>query len=190
MLKLKEKPKTAKNVFSELYYEFSESNSSKVLLSHHGKFTDELVNGITETLERMLTIKDCSSTTIRRMFSIVLEGLQNICLCSKKDGNGDQFGHLMIKELDGKFCVSIGNIIDTNSKPTIQQHIDKLNGMEYPQLKEFYSRNIFNGYSLVDRCTKLGFNTIALKSKSQINYQFHNFENNGSCYFEMSVVFD
>ena len=175
-----------KNLFQELHDDFTNHGENSVVMSHNGEFSLDLVNSLSEGLEYILYRQDVKRTIIKRMFSIMIEGLQNIRLHGKTDLLNRQLGHVLIMEKNDSFSVSLGNIIDIDSKKILTNHLNGLNSMNLSELKEYYLDVLGNGEMTSKGGAGLGFTTIALKAKSKIQFQFINFEEN-TCYFEMRL---
>jgi hypothetical protein len=186
MAKPKEENIDVNGIFQELHNDFSNHKAGYVVMSHFGEFSQDLVNSLSEGLEYIMHSRNATKTTTKRMFTIMIEGLQNVRLHGARNISGKQFGHVMILESDGTYTVSFGNIVDTQSKKVLTEHLNKLNNMSISQVKELYLETLSNGLMTEKGGAGLGFITIALKAKSNIDFQFIDFEEN-TFYFEMRV---
>lgn len=187
MVKPKERHIDVNGIFQELHSDFLSRKEGYVVMSHFGEFSQDLVNSLSEGLEYIMRNKETPKIITKRMFSIMIEGLQNIRLHGAKSMANKQLGHVMILENGGAYSVSFGNIVDTQSKDILSAHLNKLNNMDSSGIKEFYLETLSNGVMTEKGGAGLGFITIALKSKSSIDYSFIDFEQD-SFYFEMRVA--
>lgn len=176
----------AKSIYKELHNDFTNHCSDYIVMSHFGEFSQDLVNSLSEGLEYIMVQRDEKRILIKRMFSIMIEGLQNIRLHGAKNLAKKQLGHAMIMEKEGIYSVSFGNIVDNQGKKILKKHLDKLNAMELSEMKDYYLDVLGNGVMTDRGGAGLGFTTIALKSKSKIRFQFIDYEEDTS-YFEMRV---
>lgn len=176
----------AKSIYQELHGDFTNQCSNYLVMSHFGEFSQDLVNSLSEGLEYIMDRRETKRITIKRMFSIMIEGLQNIRLHGKKNYRNKHLGHVMIMEKDSHYSVSFGNIVDIESKQILTEHLNRLNNMNLSEMKSYYIDVLGNGEITGRGGAGLGFTTIALKSKSKIHFQFIEFEEN-TCYFEMRV---
>ncbi|WP_159038409.1 SiaB family protein kinase [Brumimicrobium mesophilum] len=176
----------AKSIYQELHDDFTNHGSNFVVMSHFGEFSQDLVNSLSEGLEYIMDRRDVKRIITKRMFSIMIEGLQNIRLHSKVNSLNKKIGHVMIMEKNESYSVSFGNIVDENSKKNITDYLNKINNMNLENLKAYYLDILGNGEMTDKGGAGLGFTTISLKSKSKIKFQFINFEED-TCYFEMRV---
>ena len=187
MTKPKEINIDEKGIFHEMYTDFAGSKEGYVVMSHFGEFSQDLVNSLSEGLEYIMQSKNAPKTITKRMFSIMIEGLQNIRLHGTKNLVNKKLGHVMIMENEGAYSVSFGNIVDVESKHILSEHLTKLNNMDSSEVKEFYLKTLSNGVMTEKGGAGLGFITIALKAKSKIDYNFVDYEQN-TFYFEMRVT--
>ncbi|RYM33376.1 hypothetical protein ERX46_10570 [Brumimicrobium glaciale] len=176
----------AKGIYNELHNEFTDHGNNLMVMSHLGEFSQELVNSLSEGLEYIMDQREVKRIIIKRMFSIMIEGLQNVRLHGKANLLKKQLGHVMIIEKNGMFSVSFGNIVDEQGKSILTKHLNKLNNMELSEMKGYYLDVLGNGDMTDKGGAGLGFTTIALKSKSKINFQFLEYEED-SYYFEMRI---
>lgn|SRR5690554_3269031 len=179
----------AKSIYHELLETFTEESERSIVMSHFGEFSQDLVNSLTEGLEFIMTEREVDKVLVKRMFSIMIEGLQNIRIHGKSNEEELQLGHVMIKEKAKVFSASFGNIVDENGKKTLDQHLNKLNSFTPEELKLYYLDILGNG-AMTDRGgAGLGFTTIALKAKAKIKFQFIDFAED-KYYFEMQIQLD
>lgn len=178
----------AKSIYQELHSEFTNHGDNFLLMSHFGEFSQDLVNSLSEGLEYIMLQRNEKRILIKRMFSIMIEGLQNIRLHGVKNDQNKQLGHVMIMEEDNSYSVSFGNIVDQKGKNILNKHLKKLNEMNLDELKEYYLDVLGNGVMTDKGGAGLGFTTISLKSKSKIKFQFIDYQED-SFYFEMRVDF-
>ena len=176
----------AKNIYNELQNEFTAQGSRHIVMSHFGEFSQDLVNSLSEGLEHILGQREVKRIVIKRMFSIMIEGLQNIRLHGIKSRSQRQFGHVMIVEKDNAYSVSFGNVVDEKGEDILTKHLNKLNEMDLSERKDYYLDILGNGDMTNKGGAGLGFTTIALKSKSKIDFQFIEYEED-TLYFEMRV---
>lgn len=176
----------AKGIYNGLNNEFTEHGSKHMVMSHFGEFSQDLVNSLSEGLEHILDQREVKRIIIKRMFSIMIEGLQNIRLHGIKNMSNKQLGHVMIVEKNGSYSVSFGNVVDEKGEAILTKHLNKLNEMDLSERKDYYLDILGNGDMTNKGGAGLGFTTIALKSKSKIEFQFIDYEEDTS-YFEMRV---
>ncbi len=173
-------------IYRNLHNEMAEEKGSVIVLSHFGEFSQDLVNSLSEGVEQIMRTNDVKKPVIKRMFSIMIEGLQNIRIHGAKDTEGKQLGHVIVLDRKENYSISFGNLIDNKKKNFIAQHLQKLNEMDPVEVKQYYMEVLGNGLLSEKGGAGLGFITMCLKSKSKLRHQFFECFDHYS-YFEVSM---
>ena len=156
--------------FQEIFGRYNLNTDSRVIVSHFGEFSQELVNSLSTSVENMMIESGDKKGVVKRMFSILVEGLQNIRIHGGRDDNGKQVSFIVILQSPEKYIVALSNLVNSNQINTITKRIDELNQMELPEIKERYMEVLSNGIMSNKGGAGLGFITMALKSKNKLNY--------------------
>lgn len=176
-------------VYRDLHNEMSDRDGAVIVLSHFGEFSQDLVNSLSEGLEQIMVTNNVKKTIIKRMFSIMIEGLQNIRIHGAKDNGGKQLGHVIVLDEGENYTISLGNLIQDKKKAFITDHLNDLNAMDQAEVKEYYMKVLGNGLLSEKGGAGLGFITMCLKSKSKLEYNFHDCKDDFS-YFEVRMKLD
>lgn len=176
-----------RNAYQDIYDTFIAIDNSSLIIAHFGRFSQDLVNSISEGVENILISNDVKKGIIKRMFSILIEGLQNIRIHGGTDPEDNQVGHVIVLRTDESYKVSFGSYATEDDKAFLTAHLNELNAKTIEEVKEFYLKVLSNGFLSNKGGAGLGFITIALKSKSSIKYNFHKTDHKGLYYFEFSV---
>ncbi|MFN5415524.1 MAG: SiaB family protein kinase [Flavobacteriia bacterium] len=144
-----------------------------VILSHFGYFSQDLVNGFSENVEEILTSAGEKKQIIKRIFSILIEGLQNIRVHGEADADGKYYGSFILAKDETKYSIIFGSLIKRENKITLEKRIENLNILEEDQTKEHYMSVLTNGIASATGNAGLGFITMKLKSKSNIKAKFY-----------------
>lgn len=177
-----------KEAYQGIYVEFSEVEDEDILLSHFGRFTIELTHSLSERLETLMMKKKFSASTIKKMFTIIIEGLKSLCLNGGKCQNEHQRGHIMIKsDPKGRYNISIGNSVSQDKIEEICNNIDHVNQLSPEEIKESYNRSLLNTIESNTESDNLGLTIMSMKAQSKIKYQIINCMS-GCCYLEMRLM--
>lgn len=144
-----------------------------LVLSHFGYFSQDLVNGFTENVEEILISAGEKKQIIKRVFSILIEGLQNIRVHGQKDEHGKQYGSFILAKDSSKYCIIFGSLIKSEAKSSLEERINNLNSLEDEAVKELYMSVLTNGIVSVTGNAGLGFITMRLKSKNKLKLRFY-----------------
>lgn len=178
--------KEVNECFEHLYHDLSEGDENNVILAHFGEFTQDLVNTISEGVEGKLYDIGTKKSVIKKMFSILIEGLQNIRIHGEKYNNDSQHGHVIVADAEDKFVVSFGNYVKNSEKNRLIENLNKLNELSTIEVKQLYMEVLGNGIISEKGGAGLGFITIAMKSKSKLEYNFKEI-NKDLSYFYVNV---
>jgi len=97
--------------YQEIYGNYNSSMNKKIIVSHFGEFSQDLVNSISNGVEEAMLDAGDKKGTVKRMFSILVEGLQNIRLHGEKDEDGNQASFLLIGQDDTEYLVTLANLV-------------------------------------------------------------------------------
>jgi hypothetical protein len=176
-----------RGVYQEIYDTLNGIHNSSFIIAHFGQFSHDLVNIIAEGVETVLITNNVNKALTKRMFSILIEGLQNIRIHGGVDLQNNQVGHVIVFRTDEKYNVSFGSYATDEDKEYLTTHLSDLNSKPLDEVKDFYLRVLSNGFRSSKGGAGLGFVTIALKAKSVIRFQFHETELTHLHYFVFSV---
>lgn len=172
--------------FEDQYKTLSEGSDSSVLIAHFGEFSQDLVNSISEGAESLLLESNTKKSLVKRIFSILIEGLQNIRLHGVKDSTEAQHGHVILGKDDSAFKVSFGNYVYNSNIRNLTTHLNKINSLDKPEVKQLYLDVLGNGFISEKGGAGLGFITIAMKSRNVLDFGFKKVSNEIS-YFYFNV---
>lgn len=158
--------------FQKLYDELESNKDVTIISSYFGDLAEGLTYILTNKLEKILETEGVKKTIVRRIFSIVIEGLQNIRLHGEYDDEGQKLASFILWEKDGQFSMRFTNLIDQGDKMLISGIIQGLNKMDKVALKQHYIRVMNEGVMSKAGGAGLGLITMAMKSKSDIEFHF------------------
>lgn len=166
-------PSTIAEACQIRYNEIAESygqGDSSLFMSHFGEFTQELVNSLsTKVEEDMFEVGD-KKGAVKRMFSVLVEGLQNIRIHGQKDEVGNQNAFVVIAQQPLHYKLTIGNMVPITAQEFLTQKIESLNAKDESEVKQLYMEVLTNGVISEKGGAGLGFITMAMKSKNKLGY--------------------
>jgi hypothetical protein len=180
----------AKELFESNYNSIITDYSSKgmeILQSHIGQMgNEEDVNNLAYQLEEILKNNGEKKGIVKRIFSLIVEALQNIRLHGETDDSSQQLSYYVFAKDGEEYIVTTANIILNSNISRVQPKIDKINSLDRSGLKEYYLETLTDGMRSVKGGAGLGFITVAMKSKNKIDYKLLDLGNEKSC-FEMTT---
>ena len=144
----------------------------KVLISHVGELDQDKVNSISTLVETQMENLAVSKSAVKKIFNIVIETLQNICLHGEKDNNGYQMTYFIIGKAGNIFTIHSGNIVTTAQAEKLNRRLNAIHSLNETDLKKQYMEVLSNGELSAKGGAGLGFLTIALKSNNNIDFEF------------------
>ncbi len=170
------------SVYNELTLGYSHRKDEVVVFSHYGVFSKDLVNSIAYSIEELMNHSGERKTVVKRMFSILIEGLQNIRLHSLSDANQLALGFVIVSKSNDFYKVSFGNIIKKINKAKIIRNIDGINHLDNQSLKMHYRQVLSNGMFSDKGGAGLGLITMKMKSDTKIIHDFIDIGNSLLCF--------
>ncbi len=144
----------------------------KILVSHHGTFSQELVGSLSNGVEELLISKGDKKKVIKRMFSILLEGLQNIRLHGERDEKDAQLAYLIIGSTDEKYTILLANMVKSSESAKIKAYMEELNSYSIDSIKSKYMEVLSNEFMSSKGGAGLGLITTRMKSNKMVA-EFH-----------------
>jgi len=147
--------------------------SGIVFMTYGGHFTQSLIAGMTEALEREAAETRLSPKVSHNIFVIFIELAQNIMNYAKKleeSGGFDAKGIIFVGKRDGAYFICSKNIVTDADKRLIEGKLRNIEGLSRDEIKQLYKKTRKEG----QRSQKgggLGFLEIAKKS-DDITYLF------------------
>lgn len=136
----------------------------KILVSHFGAISQELLGSLSNGVEELLISKGDRKIVIKRMFSILLEGLQNIRLHGEADSTGRQLAFLVISENEEDYKILLANMIPREEEGRLTRYLDEINAYSPEILKEQYIAILSNEFMSAKGGAGLGLITTRMKS--------------------------
>lgn len=159
-----------RNTYLKYLEKFSKEEQRVVSVNHFGVFSQDFINSIATSVEELLVSFGDEKKVIKRVFSILIEGLQNVRLHGEADDFGRQLSYLFLCKDATSYKIIIGNIILKSDQTKLTSYLDHINSLEKEALKEMYRKILVEGYLSEKGGAGLGFLTLRLKSENVLNY--------------------
>jgi hypothetical protein len=176
----REKPFTGKSV-SRLEKMMSENN---IYLVWSGHLTPEVGKEVLSFTETQLSENEIESSQRRRVFSILVEIIENVAKYSPGAEPEEKFGMpIAMIRLRGKtYLLTTGNLILNDNVTHLKNKIDTINKYDRAGLKELYRKSLAEQTSSGDSTGNMGLIDMARKSGSRLDYKFDRINNKYSYY--------
>ena len=173
--------------FKAIYDAYTEAGAS-ILISHFGEFSQDTVDELSGRAEETMLENGDKKGTVKKVFSILIEALQNIRLHGEKDEEGQQTAFLILAQQEKTHSIAVGNLVRNSDLDTIQENLERINGLGRDELKDLYMEVLTNGMISSRGGAGLGFITIAMKSRSHLHYQVDVAGDHLSCFTVQTEV--
>ena len=151
--------------------QFFEDKDATLFLTHFGELDSEKITNLSSKSEEHLIEIGAAKRTVRNIFNILIEGLQNIINHGDTSPNGKQLSFFNMGEFNNQYLVSFSNLILNHKTNSIVEAINRLNNEDQAGVKQIYLKTLTNGEISEKGGAGLGIITMAMKSKNEIKYQ-------------------
>jgi hypothetical protein len=162
-------------------------SESDIFLDYYGPVDFAVIDSLLVKLKKTKEYKALHKTTAKRLYSLVVECLENICRHSELSLIPEMYSHLSIRNETNKFFIQAGNPVSEAAKYNISNRLDYLNASDEVTLRKLYENKINSDLESGEKCAGLGFISMALKSGNKLNYSFNILQNDYS-YFELLIT--
>ena len=154
--------------YQEVLRVYNNEIPGEIVLSHFGELTQALVNSISVSIENKMKESADKKNIVKRMFSILVEAMQNIRIHGERDEKDLQISFLTVLQSPEYYRLTLSNLVKTVHVSKIATRIDQLNKLELPDVKNLYMEVLSNGIISNKGGAGLGFITMSLKSKNKL----------------------
>ncbi len=159
-----------KNYFREYLTSYKTEKNRSIVISHCGTFSQDLINSLVVRNEELMKCSGDKKAIVKRAFSILIEGLQNIRIHGRSDEQGNQLSFLIVAKSADRYCLNFANLVDYSIIQSIESQIYKLNLMNIDEVKELYTSVLTESGFSEKGGAGLGFITMKMKSNTKLNY--------------------
>jgi hypothetical protein len=178
----------SKSVFDSIRDRYVKEDALTIVMSHCGVFSQDLVNSLGEGAEEILISSNEKRQMIRKIFSVLIEGLQNIKIHGEPTKENVKSGILVLAKGEDCYKITFGNLILNDFVPSMEERLTELNQLDEVELKERYMKVLSEGILSNKGGAGLGFITMRMKAKSNLNFHFQKVSEDKSVFtFELII---
>ena len=167
---------------SQLYELRDNLRSEGIVFAYSGYVTEEILSGVGAALKRKLAFEDADTQTVRSVFAVFVEQMQNIIRYSVEQlpplgAEGDQrengllrYGILTIGQEDSDYVVHAGNLVVASDVPRIQEQLTAIQKMSRDELKAAYKAQLRSTPGEFSKGAGIGFIEIARRASKPIEF--------------------
>jgi len=153
---------------------FSEYDFDGLEYIYRGQFDKSITDQILSLAEKDLDATGEKDSIKRRIFFIMVEGLQNITRHQDEVENTEDElqGIFIIQRMKDEYIITTGNIIENEHIESLKEKLETINSLEIGELKKHYLTQLRNGRLSDKGGAGLGLIEMARRSGNQLIYDF------------------
>ena len=147
---------------------------NNIYLIWSGHISPDVGKEVLSFTETKLVEEDIESNLRRRVFSILVEILENVAKYSPGREAEEKFGMpvAMIRLVDKVYSLTTGNLILNENVEHLKEKLDIINKYDKVGLKELFRKSLSGQTINTDSTGNMGLIDMARKSGSKLVYQF------------------
>ena len=162
-------------------------NEQKLMLSYRGEMTQDIVIALLNLTENKLNQSTLSSTIKTRVFSVMVECLQNITHYTERKEH-TKSNMFMVGSSDDGYMVYSGNVVRNKDVDDLKNRIQEINTMSEEDLKKSY-KNLIKDESSEQSGFGLGLIHIARRTGNALDFDFEQIDSD-HYFFSLSTLVD
>ena len=169
---------------------------SSALLAFSGYMTEPVRLAVGETLKQKLAMDDVSTKTMRSVFAVFVEQMQNIIRYSAESApeNSDneehalRYGILTIGRDGDNYVLMSGNLVLHEDTERVMQKLTEIQSMDHDQLKRHYKNKLKEGPDKHSKGAGIGFIEIARRASRPIEFDFKKIDDKYSFFALKAII--
>jgi hypothetical protein len=161
---------------------------SAIFFDYQGPVDLAVIQGLLKKLKKTREYTSLNKTTGKRLYSLVVESLENISKHSVLNSSNDtgQPPRISVENVNGKIIIKAGNPVPNIVKDNLSARIDMINSLDQAALQTYYENRLNQELRMSEKGAGLGLIHMAIKSGNRISYSFNPLIN-GYLYFELQM---
>ncbi|MCD4793559.1 MAG: DUF1987 domain-containing protein [Bacteroidales bacterium] len=172
---------------------FENIQGSTMEYTYRGSFTTKVTDTILSLTESNLQHDNVEKKVRKRVFFIIVEGLQNVTR-HQSSGKSDELagypGLFVVQYKPDGYYITTGNLIKNSHQDTIKEQIDKINDLDKEELKKYSLKVLDEGEFSDKGGAGLGLIEIARKSGCNLVYDFEKVNDEFSFFYLHTKIID
>jgi hypothetical protein len=152
-----------------------------IIFAYSGYVTEAVLSGVGEAIKHKLTIDDADTRTLRGVFAVFVEQMQNMIRYSAEKVAGSateppfieiRYGVLTIGHEGDDYVVYAGNLVQRSDVERLRERLSKIRDMNKEQLRALHKERLRAGPEEGSKGAGLGFMEIARRASKPIEFDF------------------
>lgn len=168
-------------------YEFYDIlDVGKMSYYYRGDLTQSITDGILALTETNLTKAQESVKVKKRIYTILVEGLQNIT--RHQDIANERKSFFGVEQTGEFYFITMANIIESDKVQELSAQLDKINSLEKDELKTYYKQALVENELSAKGGAGLGLIEMARKSGSKLLYTFREIDDKTNYFYLRTYI--
>jgi hypothetical protein len=160
----------------------SQLRQSGIIFAYCGYVTEQVLSGVGNALKQKLIIDDTDTKTVRSVFAVFVEQMQNIIHYSAEKGgiSGNdsgpslelRYGIVTISRVSDSFVVRAGNLVEKTDVDPLRAKLEHIRTADKDALKAMYKETLKSEPEEGSKGAGVGFLEIARRSSRPIVFDF------------------
>jgi hypothetical protein len=156
----------------------------RIMFCYSGYVNERVLGGVGEALKQKMVIEEADTKTLRSVFAVFVEQMQNIIRYSAEKepefAAADQgeapleirYGVIAIGQSDEGFCVEAGNLIMKEDVARLRARLEEIRTADRAGLKALYKEKLKEPQDEASKGAGVGFIEIARRASKPIEFDF------------------
>lgn len=171
--------------------QYQDISNSDTLIAYKGRMSDQFLNCMLSEVEEKLHQENPPLKQKKKIVNIIVEVIQNIqhYLENIDSQTFEKFNTIMflLSKAENGFSIYVGNYVKNEAVSGLRERIDRINQLDYEELKKLYRFKLKNESLNAGGGAGLGIIDIARKSGTKISYNFEVI-NTSFSFFSLNIV--
>jgi hypothetical protein len=152
-----------------------------ITFAYSGYVTEPVLSGVGEAIKNKLVLEDADTKTLRSVFAVFVEQMQNMIRYSAEKVASDavepppiemRYGVLTIGREGDDYVVHAGNLVARSDVERLREKLSKIRSMNKEELRASYKERLRAGPEEGSKGAGLGFMEIARRASKPIEFDF------------------
>ncbi|MCF6242042.1 MAG: SiaB family protein kinase [Bacteroidales bacterium] len=168
-----------------VYKLFKAMQKNNLNYIYRGSFTENITDNILSLAETNLVKKDDPRMLRRKVYNVMVEGLQNITKhqAAIKVDDDKNYGVFVLKKENDKYYITTGNLIENEHIENLSAQIDQVNSLDKAGLSAYHKEVLLHGKISEKGGAGLGLIDMARKSGNKLLYAFEKLDEKYSYFY-------
>jgi hypothetical protein len=158
----------------------------EIVMGYRGAINQDLIIMFLKLAETKIYPKYKSPAFRRKIFSVLIETLQNIHKYAIPDETGFNNAYFLVKKTKSGLQVATGNMVNPEAKSKLEKKIEIVNNADITELKALAKKKLFEERNPTFDSVGVGMYDLAIKSNKNLTFNFHPAED-GLSFFTLEV---